>query len=110
ALRAQLAVTSARQSLVSHWDGDGSALREVLEDITRDKRIMSAAACSGAGRFRAATATYPADFSCSAILSRLIQEHPAKSSIPWFMTPELPGGAVHLSVVDLPELPERGFI
>src|SRR5690242_2026488 len=49
-LRAELAVAAARQGLVSHWGEDRPQLTETLTDITRDERIMGAAACSMEGR------------------------------------------------------------
>src|SRR5689334_9703925 len=45
-LRSQLAVTSARQSLMDHWTADPQRLAASLADITHDERIMGAAACS----------------------------------------------------------------
>src|SRR3569832_1833332 len=68
ALRSQLAVASARESLASHWASDPARLTKTLADITRDERIMAAAACSMGGELRAATESYPAEFSCRSVL------------------------------------------
>jgi hypothetical protein len=63
-LRSRLAVISARQSLESSWGGDHARLAETLADITRDERIMGAAACSLDGESLAATNSYPREFTC----------------------------------------------
>src|SRR5512140_2726750 len=47
-LRSQLAVTAARQSLTDNWSANSDRLRSTLTDLTRDERILSAAACSSA--------------------------------------------------------------
>jgi len=97
ALRTQLAVASARQSLASHWTGDRQRLSETLADITRDERIMGAAACSMRGELLASTQSYPIEFSCRTVLGRMRQEA-AKNATSWSMRPELPSGRVNLSV------------
>ena len=46
-LRAQLAVSGARETLVSHWAARQQAeLRTSLVELTHDERIMAAAACA----------------------------------------------------------------
>src|SRR6187399_2153084 len=49
ALRSRLAVSSARQGLEHTWGSGRAQLTETLADITRDERIMGAAACSVEG-------------------------------------------------------------
>ncbi|HEY0465924.1 MAG TPA: hypothetical protein VGC79_17040, partial [Polyangiaceae bacterium] len=44
-LRSRLAVAAARESLTNHWRSDPIRLAQTLADITRDERIMAAAAC-----------------------------------------------------------------
>ncbi|MCC6648875.1 MAG: trehalose-6-phosphate synthase [Polyangiaceae bacterium] len=97
ALRSRLAVVSARQSLKRNWGGDHAKLAETLADITRDERIMSAAACTEAGERLAATSSYPAEFSCHSVLERM-REEAARGADSWSMNPDLPSGRVHLSV------------
>lgn len=97
ALRSRLAVSSARQSLERNWGADRARLTETLADITRDERIMGAAACSPHGELLAATDTYPAAFSCRSVLERMRRKAP-RDAVSWSMTPELPSGRVHLSV------------
>jgi trehalose 6-phosphate synthase len=96
ALRSRLAVASATESLSSHWTTDQKGLSKTLADITRDERIMCAAACSLGGAQLAATDSYPGEFSCRSVLGRKQAEAPATSS--WSMTAELPSGRVNLSV------------
>src|SRR6187549_3535639 len=67
-LRSRLAVASARESLTNHWRSDPIRLAQTLEDITRDERIMAAAACFADGRLLAATRAFPARLSCAALL------------------------------------------
>jgi trehalose 6-phosphate synthase len=99
-LRSQLAVASARESLASHWASDPTHLTRTLADITRDERIMAAAACTTAGELRAATESYPAEFSCHSVLERMRREAPSAQS--WSMTADLPSGPVHLSATLVP--------
>ena len=93
-LRSSLAVQSARRSLVRHWN-DRANLTAVLADITRDERILGAAACSPAGELVAATEGYPQEFPSSALERRLAQGSAAAAS--WATTADLPMGRVHVS-------------
>jgi len=99
-LRAQLAVSAAQQSLLASWHGDSAMLGATLADITRDERILGAAACSERGELLAATPLYPREFTCRTVLERMRREIEPGANI-WWMTPELPGGPVHLSVTML---------
>ncbi|MBL8721250.1 MAG: trehalose-6-phosphate synthase, partial [Myxococcales bacterium] len=67
-----------------------------LADITRDERIMAAAACSSSGDQLAATDSYPIGFSCRSLLDRMRAEGPVGPT--WSMTSELPSGRVNLSL------------
>ncbi len=93
-LRAQLAVSSARQGLALQWSTP-ERLAGALVDIARDERIMSAAACAPDGSLLAATQGYPAVFSCRSVTERLA------GTPSWMMTTELPSGRVHLSATRL---------
>ncbi len=97
-LRSQLAVVAAERSLARHWNNDSGRLAAALADITRDERIMGAAACTPGGELLAATEAYPAEFSCRSVLDRMARESGAGATT-WSMRPELPAGAVHLSVM-----------
>jgi trehalose 6-phosphate synthase len=96
-LRSQLAVTSARQSLVAAWPSKPEALAEALADITRDERIMAAAACSLDGNLLASTPGYPGSFSCGSLVPRKF----AEQSEGYSQLVELPTGTAQLSVVPL---------
>jgi trehalose 6-phosphate synthase len=95
-LRSKLAVASATHGLATNWHGDSKGLAETLADITRDERIMGAAACSRDGTLLAATDAYPEEFSCGAVVARANHEFPAGGDS-WSMTSELPSGRVQLS-------------
>jgi trehalose 6-phosphate synthase len=102
ALRSALAVTAARQGLSADWDGDRRRLAETLTDITRDERIMGAAACSQDGRLLAVTDAYPAEFSCKSVFQNMKSEG-ALADETWTTTSELPSGRVQLSATRLSE-------
>src|SRR5690242_8752370 len=59
-LRAELAVRGARRGLVSRLERqDRRGVEQLLEDITRDERILAAAACSLEGTAVARTTEFP---------------------------------------------------
>ena len=62
-LRAQLAVSGAREMLVAHWDRKAE-LRRALVELTHDERVLGAAACGADLALRARTLDYPALLSC----------------------------------------------
>ncbi|MEZ4393873.1 MAG: trehalose-6-phosphate synthase [Polyangiales bacterium] len=101
-LRAELAVASARGSLVRAWEGDPARLGAALDDITRDERIMGAAACGASGEALAATAGYPRVFSCAAVLRRQRADGLDGTRV-WSLSAELPTGPVSLSVTPMIE-------
>lgn len=100
ALRSRLAVSAARQSLERDWQADADRLAATLADLTRDERILGAAACSPAGSLLAATEKYPEELSCRSVLGRRPPEA-ASGALSWSTRAALPSGAVHLSVVPL---------
>ncbi|MBK7861802.1 MAG: trehalose-6-phosphate synthase [Archangiaceae bacterium] len=64
-LRAELAVNGNRHGLARQWEaGNLAALTQRLTDITRDERILAAAACNNEGRLVARTAEWPAGVDC----------------------------------------------
>src|SRR6185369_15698295 len=69
ASRARLAVSAASSGLSSNWESP-ARLRETLSDITRDDRILGAAACTQSGELRASTQGFPQEFSCHRMLAR----------------------------------------
>jgi trehalose 6-phosphate synthase len=98
-LRSRLAVASARESLTNHWRSDPIRLAQTLEDITRDERIMAAAACFSDGRLLAATRAFPATLSCAALLGPGGPEEQGGEASGTRSV--LPSGPVHVSVVPL---------
>lgn len=96
-LRSVLAVGSAQKSLSESW-GDAVRLTDVLADMTRDERVMAAAACAPSHQQLAATEAFPVGFSCPVVLRRMELEGGASGS--WAMTAELASGPVHLSVTE----------
>lgn len=96
-LRANLAVSSASQSLAAAW-GDRAQLTSVLTDISRDERIIGAAACSDDGQFAAATPAFPPEFDCARITA-LMKEDGSRVDGAWMATRELLTGVVHLSAM-----------
>ncbi|HVU05916.1 MAG TPA: trehalose-6-phosphate synthase [Polyangiaceae bacterium] len=92
-LRSRLAVAAARQGLAAQWGKNG--LLDTLIDITRDERIMGAAACAPDGRLLAATDAYPAAFSCRSLLEHVA---PEANVADWSHSAELPSGPVHVWV------------
>jgi trehalose 6-phosphate synthase len=101
-LRAQLAVSGAGEVLVSHWAaGQEAELRKVLVELSRDERILGAAACGADLRLRTQTFDYPPALSCRDIG---LQVRPAADSLAaawttWASVFSVPGGQVHATAV-----------
>jgi trehalose 6-phosphate synthase len=97
-LRAELAVNGSRRALALAWrTGEWAALADVLSDITRDERVMGAAACGPDGRTVASAGTYPAAFACDL----LAREFAGRAGETWRRAAGLPGGDAHASAVAL---------
>jgi trehalose 6-phosphate synthase len=103
-LRAQLAVTGARYGLIRSWyDGDAARIRRVLTEITRDERILSAAACNPDLVMVARTDDFPGSFGCDVVGPRV---RPASTSRAadwsvWSEVSKLAGGSVYVSAIPL---------
>mgnify|MGYP000612014954 CR=1 FL=1 len=101
-LRAQLAVTGARQALISHWrDEQRSTLGELLSEITRDERIMAAAACRADSTLLTQTQDFPGRFTCAEIAERVrsTEATMGATASPWRSVESLPGGDVHVTAI-----------
>ncbi|MFO0612470.1 MAG: trehalose-6-phosphate synthase [Polyangiaceae bacterium] len=96
-LRSRLAVAAARGSLARSWTANPERLLETLGDITRDERIMAAAACTREGELLAATEAYPTAFTCASLMARA-REESGEGEAGWSTTSELASGPVQLSV------------
>jgi trehalose 6-phosphate synthase len=108
-LRARLAVAAARHSLETAAQGDKYRLKSILNDLTRDERIMAAAACSHTGGQLVATELYPAEFSCAKLLARMKQEA-EEDATSWSMSSDLPSGRVKLTINLLRGAPQLGSV
>ncbi len=95
-LRSRLAAAAAHQSLVATWP-ERERLLKTLSDITRDDRILGAAACSPEGEALAATSAYPADFGCRSLVGRVASDI-RELRTEWSTTVALPTGRLHLSL------------
>jgi trehalose 6-phosphate synthase len=106
ALRAQLAVTGARSSLVHDWESNFDGVQHVLADLARDERIMGAAACGIDRDAQVWTENYPnTEFSCRELIRRLDPTGEASPET-WEITSffsALPGGRVHVNVIPIRE-------
>ncbi|MCC6994574.1 MAG: trehalose-6-phosphate synthase [Deltaproteobacteria bacterium] len=98
-LRAQLAVRGARQALITHWHKDPSTdLVDLLTEMTRDERIMAAAACDLDGRSLGSTDDFPPQFLCRSP-SQVAGRSGAAPAPPWRLVAALRGGQVHASAL-----------
>jgi trehalose 6-phosphate synthase len=103
-LRAQLAVSGAREALASHWGpGHEAELRKVLVEMTHDERVMAAAACGADLALLARTIDYPAPLSCSGLATevRPYDDSPAAAWTAWGAVFSVPGGQVHATATPL---------
>jgi trehalose 6-phosphate synthase len=101
-LRAQLVVNGARQALIAHWNKEQPTdLEGLLAEITRDDRILAAAACSADLALIAKTHEFPSRPSCRelGLHVRPAADSPAASWTSWRTVDVLPGGQVHLSAI-----------
>jgi trehalose 6-phosphate synthase len=103
-LRARLAVSGASETLVSHWGGGSrSQLSKILGEISRDERIMAAAACGADLRLLAHAGDYPEQLACS-VVGPHVRPSAESSSIAWgswSTVVSLPGGRVQATAVPI---------
>jgi len=107
--RALLAVNGAHDALVTHVrSGDRRRIEAVLEGIARDDRIMAAKLCSPSLATMAIIGSFPDDFACEAIASRLREPGAGATTE---LSRSLRGGLVHASAIPLlDELEPLGFV
>ncbi|MBI4518894.1 MAG: trehalose-6-phosphate synthase [Deltaproteobacteria bacterium] len=111
--RAELAVGGARHGLLSHWKReDGDALHALLTELTRDERILAAAACAQDLSPLVTTGEFPEQFGCRIVGAHVRQSAGATTAwVPWKTVASLPGGTVHVSGVPLLDQEEGvGFV
>jgi trehalose 6-phosphate synthase len=100
-LRAELAVSGARGTLVSHWSLDEQErLREALSVLAHDERVMAAAACGADLATLARTAPYPAQLGCEEVAMRRRADG-ASPLATWAAVPSLPGAQLHVTAIPL---------
>ncbi len=103
-LRVQLVVNGARQALISNWSKEQRAgLQSLLSEITRDERIMAAAACSADFALLTRTRDYPEQFNCRELGRhvRATGEGTPTGWVSWQSVESLPGGDVHVSAIPI---------
>ncbi len=103
-LRAELAVSGAKQALLGHWRKTvRHDLRNLLTELTRDERIMAAAACDSQLTTLAATSGFPSEFSCRKVAAhvRPDPQTPATGWKTWHDVASLPAGSVLVSAVPI---------
>lgn len=113
-LRCELAVRGARWALLAGWqDAGASSVREVLDVVTHDERIMAAAACQPDGTTLAMTKDFPPELQCETIIKQLgpqprdSRDQPRTAGT-YAARPE---GRVHVSAIPLVEKDHvRGFV
>ncbi len=103
-LRAHLAANGARRALAAHWRASGTPeLERLLADLTRDERIMAAAACTPDLAVLASTPRFPLDFSCAAVGPHVRSS--AMAAAPdwhaWEEVSALPGGSVQVDAIPM---------
>jgi trehalose 6-phosphate synthase len=113
-LRAELAARGAREALVTHWGpGHGPELRKVLVEMSRDERVMGAAACGADLVMKAKTLDYPSSLACSVFAARVrtVADDSSASWTTWSSVFPLSGGPVHATAVPLLEAGQPlGFV
>jgi trehalose 6-phosphate synthase len=108
ALRSRLAVAAATHGLSANWH-DRERLEDTLADITRDERIMGAAACTTQGKLLAATEAYPKEFTC-ALVRKDMRGAPPETGEAWTSSRELASGRVELSATSIDSDTSQGFV
>jgi trehalose 6-phosphate synthase len=103
-LRAELAVGGAREALRAHWTKtDRRELARTLGEITRDERIMAAAACEMDLTLLTKTPGFPGQFSCKGIGPHMKRPVVAGAEAlrTWHESTSLPGGSVLVSAIPM---------
>ena len=101
-LRAELAVSGAREALSAHWTkADRRELERMLGEIARDERIMAAAACDMDLTLLTKTPGFPEQFSCKDIGPQIKRSNMAGAEAwrSWHESTSLPGGSVLVSAI-----------
>jgi trehalose 6-phosphate synthase len=98
-LRSRLAANGGREALVMHAKAnDRRKLSGVLDEITRDDRIMAAAVCAPSMTTIVRVGGLPSRYTCEALAARGLAEVPLDGSD---LVEEPDGGLVHVAVMPL---------
>lgn len=98
AARADLAARSARRSLAFEWDAP-EVVRNNLEELSHDERVMAAGACLPDGRPLALSSAYPVELPCANVVAALRVNGGDRIS----ETRSLAQGDVHLAAYPVPD-------
>jgi trehalose 6-phosphate synthase len=106
ALRAQLAVSGARQALLGNLRaGDTAALASLMEDMARDDWVLGVAFCDRDLSRKARSQSYPGTLACAELAPHV--RGPDGAPVRWRAVMALPGGNVHVSAIPVED---RGFV
>jgi trehalose 6-phosphate synthase len=102
--RTELVLTGTAQSLANAWYGETPDLRMLLMNIARDERVIGVAACDVDLKLRSSTPSFPEEFRCSAVGSRVRAATPSGDAEtsrlrPWSTYATLPTGRVYVSAM-----------
>jgi trehalose 6-phosphate synthase len=102
--RTELVLTGTVQSLANAWYGEPRDLRMLLLNIARDERVIGVAACDVDLKLRTSTPSFPDEFRCSAVGSRVRAATPVGDTEairlrPWSTFATLPTGRVYVSAM-----------
>src|SRR5688572_7966716 len=106
ALRGQLAVSGARQALLSNLQAkDRRGLSSLMEDMARDEWVLGVAFCGKDLAQLARSENYPGTLPCSELGPKVRGADGTLGR--WRSVLELPGGKVHVSAIPVED---RGFM
>src|SRR5688572_7966818 len=112
--RSQLALSGARPALVTSWiTGSADRLGALLTDLTRDERVVAAAACTRDGNRVAATSAWPAQVTCAEVAPsvRPAADAPGPQWVGWNDRVSVGANDLYLSALPVSERGEPiGFL
>jgi trehalose 6-phosphate synthase len=95
--RAELALRGAGDALAQTWArGDRVSMGRMLEEITRDERILAAAACAPDGSVFAVTPDFPPALDCRRFVARSLGSGTVRA---WNRAERAGGASVYLSAL-----------
>jgi trehalose 6-phosphate synthase len=112
--RSELALRGARPALVTSWiTGSAERLQALLTDLTRDERVVAAAACARDGSRVAATSAWPVHVTCESVAPRVrpAADAPGSSWRGWNHGVTVDARSLYLSALPVSERGEPlGFL